>query len=186
MQVSRSIKVLGGVMLAAVVIGFTNPKAVHAVTAALVQVTNTASNPVVTQSTDHQPAQILDLQCASNNSPCYAISSTTDNFNGASSPFQVPAGKSFVVTAVDITALPTTPQCSNSRTFYVMSALNGTETNFSRWWITPNQNYHFAYPTGIVFASGSYLYIEDFDTGCYAPQLGYYDAVFMQGYLTNN
>ena len=51
MRISKSVMAVGGVVLAAAAIGFTNPKAVRAaVVAAMVQVTNTAANPVITQS----------------------------------------------------------------------------------------------------------------------------------------
>ena len=187
MRLSKMVLAIGGVACAASVFLFTTPKAVYAVTAALVQVTNTALNPAVIQSTDHQAAQILDLQCPTNNVPCTVINNNTDNYNGSSTQFQVPAGKSFVVTSVDITARPDSQSCSASRYFYLQTASgNGHQPAFSRWYITPNQNYHFTYPSGIVFGPGSYLYVEDIDNGvCQDYYTGLFDAVFLQGYLTS-
>jgi hypothetical protein len=178
---------VGGVVVAAGLITLTTPKAVHAVAAALVDVTNTAANPVVTQSTNHQAAQIITLECDGINGPyCFPINSTADNDHGGI--FGVPAGQSFVVTSIDIQAtsvagLATAPGCSSSRNFWLMSAYNGTETNYTRWYISPNQNYHFAYSTGFVFGPGSYVYVYD-DGSCYSQYPAYDDFVILQGYLT--
>ncbi|WP_158792444.1 hypothetical protein [Granulicella sp. L60] len=187
MRLYKLVLAIGSVAVAASVFVLTTPKAVYAVTAAMVQVTNTALNPAVIQSTDHQAAQILDLQCPTNNVPCTVINKDTDNYNGSSTYFQVPTGKSFVVTSVDITARPDSQACSTSRDFFLQVASgNGHQPAFSRWHITPNQNYHFTYPTGIVFGSGSYLYVEDDENVCQTYYTGEFDAVFLQGYLTSN
>lgn len=184
-RLSKSVLAVGGVVLAAGLIGVTNPKTVHALAAALVQVTNTASNPVVTESTDHQAGQLVNLQCDGvSGRNCFPISSTTGNTQGGS--FQVPAGKSFVVTAVDITTLSTDPQCGGSRNFWLDSTNDsGMTTNLTRWWIGPNGNYHFTYPTGFVIGSGSSVSVDD-DNACYSQSLAYDDFVMVQGYLTVN
>ena len=54
MRISKSVMAVGGVVVAAGLLTLTNPKTVHAVAAALVQVTNTASNPVVAQGIDRK------------------------------------------------------------------------------------------------------------------------------------
>ncbi|HEY5380936.1 MAG TPA: hypothetical protein VIJ65_01670 [Acidobacteriaceae bacterium] len=86
----------------------TNPKTVHALAAALVQVTNTASNPVVTQNMGQQAAQIIHLRCTqdtigrSGPGGCVLFSPSG---NTITVPYVVPANQSLVITSVDI--LPT-------------------------------------------------------------------------------
>jgi hypothetical protein len=90
---------VGGVVLTAALIGFTNPKAVHAVTAALVQVTNTASNPVVSSEVSLAPAQIVELACTTG-AECFQVQpgGGVTSISG----YVVPAGKTLVITDIDI------------------------------------------------------------------------------------
>jgi hypothetical protein len=183
-RISKSVFAVGGVVIAAGLITFTNPKAVHAVAAALVEVTNTATNPVVTQGIGQQAGEIVNLECPSNGQACFAITSTTGNLT-VGTPFQVPAGKSFVVTSVDITINPIDSGCTGLRNFFLLGDNNGAPFEFfaRRWLLEPNQNYHFAYPTGIVFASTSYIILQD-TNGCYSQYPAFDDLIYLQGYLT--
>jgi len=62
-RLSKSVLAVGAVVLAGSLITLMNPKAVHALAAALVQVTNTASNPAVTQSVGAQAGNMVHLTC---------------------------------------------------------------------------------------------------------------------------
>jgi hypothetical protein len=117
MQISRSTKAVCGVVLAAAVIGFTNPKAVHAVTAAFVQVTNTASNPVVTQGVGAQAGNMVHVSCT--------VSLNLDNYSCTQmladgsqvSNFGTPNGESLVITSVDVA--PVGGLCPGSYETYI-------------------------------------------------------------------
>lgn len=92
--VRKAISALGGIFLAALLIAALAPKATRAIAAALVQVVNTPSNPVVT--TDSLgTATLLQFSCQ--------VSSTAGaNGNSFSENcFTVPAGKRAVVENVD-------------------------------------------------------------------------------------
>ena len=99
-RLSKSVLAVGGVILAAGLITFTSPKAVHAVVAAaLVQVTNTASNPVVNSDATRSPAQIVEIACT--NVSCNAVEP------GGSTDFRsyvVPQGQTLVITDIEIQA----------------------------------------------------------------------------------
>jgi hypothetical protein len=102
LRLSKSVLAVGGVVLAGALITVMNPKTVHAVAAALVQVTNTASNPVVTQGVGAQAGNMVQLICplalSQTNFSCF------DSTGGVStnSPYTVPARKSLVITAIDV------------------------------------------------------------------------------------
>jgi hypothetical protein len=141
---------VGGVVLAAGLIGFTNPKTVHAVAAALVQVTNTASNPVVTQSTGQQAAQIVHIVCnLAHSQDCVLVLPTA--VTPPSDPYMVPANESLVVTAVDI--MPTQAFVAGCNFNHVVYLAPGA--GYAQEWVVNNASLHFAYPSGIVFATGS-------------------------------
>jgi hypothetical protein len=111
MRISKSVMAVGGVVLAAALIWFTNPKTVHAVAAALVQVTNTASNPVVTQSVGAQADNLVRLACPleiSSNQVCEILLPNGDVGGG---PYSVPPGQTLIVTGVDVTPLRLANQC---------------------------------------------------------------------------
>jgi hypothetical protein len=186
MQISRTVKAVGGVVLAAVVIGFTNPKAVHAVTAALVQVTNTASNPVVTQSVGPQAGNMVHLQCRvllekQVISPCFRV--LTD---GSTPPaYVVPSGEFLVITGVDLRSEVQWP-CPN----YFNITLVGTTLIRSSTLLhltTTNSltTTHFTYSSGVVIPGENNLDLlgttvtNDDEESCVG-----YDDVDIYGYLT--
>ncbi|HEY4009496.1 MAG TPA: hypothetical protein VGM11_05050 [Acidobacteriaceae bacterium] len=176
MRISRSVMAVGGVAVAAAAIGFTNPKAVQAVTAALVQVTNTATNPVVTQGVSQQAGQIVNLWCGQTAAypplPCKEESPTTGNALGTA--YTVPSGQSLVVTSIDIT--PFSPCSATHR----VSLSNGPGYEYAYWNVlSSNASDHYTFPSGIVFAPGMQISSTTTDSSCQ-------DVVFVQGYLTNS
>jgi hypothetical protein len=97
MRISRSVVTVSGVVLAAGLITFTNPKAVHAVAAALVQVTNTASNPVPNSDVTSTPSQLVAISCL-------AVGCLRMEPGGAldQDAYAVPADQTLVITDVEI------------------------------------------------------------------------------------
>jgi hypothetical protein len=186
MQISRSVKAVGGVVLAAVVIGFTNPKAVHAVTAALVQVTNTASNPVVTQGTEKQAAQIVEISCgatptAENHGGDCTLES---DFGGSagSTFFIVPSGQMLVIDSVDITTGIVAQTPCGSPAFVQLMVVNpsaGFSETVRDSWLMPGGvgTAHYVYPSGIVMTGGTEVFGLQSTTVCSV-------GVQLHGYLT--
>src|SRR5580698_8665857 len=101
-RLSKSVLAVGGVVLAGGLIAVMNPRAVAAVTAALVQVTNTASNPVVTQSVGAQAGNMVHLSCF------FVLNQVTTSCSQVSADgkttagYTVPEGELLVISAVDL------------------------------------------------------------------------------------
>ncbi len=187
-RLSRSVMAVSGVVVAAGVIGFTNPKTVHVVAAALVQVTNTASNPVVTQSIGQQAAQFVYLDCVPSSSgtggTCYAV---TNGFRG-STPYVVPANESLVITAADVYTFIADNEAVNGEPACNAGREDGVFTSDGAmlvWEIVNNTSpTHFTYPSGVVFGpsspvtSSSKHYTAGLDAECGG------DPILLYGYLT--
>jgi len=101
-RLSRSVLAVGGVVLAGTLVTVMNPKTVHAVAAALVQVTNTASNPVVTQTVGAQAENLVHLHCGAALSGTFATCIRYLPDQSFIPNFTIPAGESLVVTGVDL------------------------------------------------------------------------------------
>jgi hypothetical protein len=186
MRISRTVMAVCGVVLAAALIGFTNPKAVHAVTAALVDVTNTASNPVVGQSIAEQAAQLVNVDCGLDYYPrCVPISPSQGSFIPPYFSYIPPANQSFVITAVDITA---NQSCSTPTAAYLYvnyppgyNYPPNFVSGLHRWFLQAKSGtVHFSYPSGIVVPAQTYL-TTAYDTS--ACPVAYFN---LYGYLTNN
>jgi len=176
MRMSKSVLAVGGVVLAAALITVMNPRTVHAVAAALVQVTNTASNPVVTQNTNQQATQLLQMGCNITTTP-------DERGNGSAICGTVPSNQSFVVTAVDIALKDDYDFCVTGNTYDESLQIGGTNSIVYTWTLSFNgQTYspttHFIYPSGIAFPPDSVVEAAE-SGGC--------PAIFrLTGYLTNN
>jgi hypothetical protein len=148
------------------------PRAAHAVVAALVQVTNTAANPAITQSVSEQAQQLLQVECTVTS--CNFIAPTGLPI-GSSSIVTISPGQNFVITSVDI-AVSACPNVTNSR-LLINSAVG--ETFRASWTTAANTGtVHFAYPSGILIAGGTEFLSIFVQEGC--PPL-----VDIFGYLTN-
>ena len=172
MRISKSAMAVGGVVLAVAMIGFTNPKTVHAVAAALVQVTNTASNPVVNSDVTTTSSQLIAIDCTQQfQLGCRRIApggllDTTE--------YVVPSGQILVITDVVI-------QTSGSGGFIqvdIQSArlVTGVFTSPIFETVTNDiSTHHIAFIHGAAFAGGSRLLIDG---------AGVIPPVTLQGYLT--
>ncbi len=191
-RVPRSVVAVGSAVVAAAMIGFTNPKTVHALAAALVQVTNTASNPVVTQGTGQQAGQIIHLHCSEDTTGPYGGGGcgTVVAPGGTSQVYVVPANQSLVVTSVDLypTQIYMSATCSvvHSDGLYVSAA--GTSAYYAQSWLVDNLSVHYSYPSGIVIGPGSSItgssaYFGNPPASCYS-QTDYEDQFDLYGYLT--
>lgn len=191
---SKSVLAVGGVVLAGGLIAFTNPKTVHALAAALVQVTNTASNPVVTQNMGQQAGQIIHLQCNQNTSGPYGPGGCGLPVapGDTSTVYVVPAGKSLVITSVDIypTQIYMSTACSVNHDDGLLVAASGTSAFYAQRWLVDNLSVHYSYPSGIVIASGSSItgstgYFGVSPSSCYSST-DLDDQFDLYGYLTAN
>jgi hypothetical protein len=153
MRISRSVIAVGGVVLAAVVIGFTNPKTVHAVAAALVQVTNTASNPVVNAEVTLSSSQLVQLDCNTFQS-CSVIEPGGVETADA---YVIPAGQTLVITDVEIH--PPLGTGTGVSAFGIFPA-KGTQFQINDFVTNDGVTHHFTLGRGVVFPSGTSLFAQ--------------------------
>jgi hypothetical protein len=99
----------GSFVLAGLILTMFVPTAAHAIAATMVEITNTAANPVFSQvlnttafqSPATQASQIILLFCQVN-TPCTRIDGTASEVGGYAGQFSVPEGQALVVTSVDV------------------------------------------------------------------------------------
>jgi hypothetical protein len=188
LHLSKSVLAVGAVVLAGGLITLTNPRTVHALAAALVQVTNTASNPVVTQSTGSQAAQIVHLVCNLSYSTqnCILAPPQSNPSNGGP-PYAVPANESLVITTVDIQpAEGSVPGCNfNHRVYLSLGA-----DSYAQEWVINGASQHYTYPSGIVVPSGFEVQATSVEYFPVSAENGPCnpgpDQVDLRGYLTAN
>jgi hypothetical protein len=150
------------------------PKAAHAVAAALVQITNTTANPAVTQDVSKRAGEIVELNCDQQfyqTQYCYPLV--------GDSPYVVPAGKSLVITTVDV-YVPAQDRIFLQTTVYPPVYPPGPgspETNVGFYAYISGQ-LHYNYQSGIVVSSGSAVQLFGAIT---TTNIGH-----LYGYLTSN
>jgi len=153
------------------------PRAAHAVAAALVQVANTASSPVISQSIGNQAAQIVEIECAYRPggfpTQCVAVTASgITPYDVSVPPYVVPAGLTLVITAVDLLsgdASASIPACNSPALVPLATLPPGSSTAVTRKsWIVPAGLVadHYVYPSGILFPSGTFILGYGSDSGC--------------------
>lgn len=178
MRMTKGALSVGGAAIVAVVLILSVPPAARAVAAALVEVTNTASNPVVTQSIGQQGGQLIQISCQSIFQNCNGV--------GQGGSYTVPPGNFLVITAVDILSgqsLSCTAgrQVSVTGELFIGQRVVSTGGYFAYLLTTGVTTYgslHATYPSGVVFGPGQTLVLSD-SVQCL-------DTVNMYGYLTAN
>jgi hypothetical protein len=164
-----------------VLIGLSAPKEAHAVVAALVQVTNTAANPAITQDIGQQAAQMVTLYCIGNSpgGSCGLVPSSGLNSNPA--PYSVPPNQTLVLTSADLTAEGGAAGAALCPTLSSVDlATNNGVTPLTFWLLAPNTGTaNFVYPTGITVAPSSTVSINANGSACQS-------FAFLHGYLTTD
>jgi hypothetical protein len=161
---------IGSVALTVGILTLVVPKAVHAAVATLVQVVNTAANPVPTSDVHASAAQNIELFCSGTLgvSPC-DLNPTT---GAALTAWTVPGGMSYVITDIEITTAG-----GGGTTFFSLQWLVvGLKTET---WYVPNNGLttEFQFPNGIVILPGAILF---------SVPGGNINFVAVRGYLTPN
>lgn len=166
-MVRKAVSALGGIFLAALLIAALAPKAAHGLVAALVQVTNTAAAPAITQDVSRLASQSVQLICVGP-SDCSQV------LPDGSSPapfYTVPAGCNLVITTVQI-------NMANSGVAELHQLSNSGFWFREDWTLPAGGSFQFEYPSGIVFSSGSNL-------GFVAFTPPFVEA-YLTGYLVSN
>jgi hypothetical protein len=139
------------------------PRAAHAVVATLVQVSNTAAAPAITQSIAEQAQQLLQVECYYDlevrQTSCNFVA-PTGRLIGPSSAVTISPGQNFVITSVDIQQpvegqAQTTCGSDSAVGLTINSSVAGQTTRAS-WMVAGHSgSQHFAYPSGILIAGGT-------------------------------
>jgi hypothetical protein len=158
--------ILGAGLLAAVGTMF-NPRTTHALVAALVQVSNTAAAPAITLDVSRLASQNVQLLCVGTQN-CAQI------LPDGSSPvptYIVPAGSSLVITTVRINT-------AGSGSAQLNQVSGSGESTRESWTFAAGGSFEVQYPSGIVFSSGSDIFINSV-----TPP---FIEAFLSGYLVSN
>jgi hypothetical protein len=169
-RVPKFVLSLGAVALAALAFTLMAPQRAHAVASALVQLTNTLTNPGVTEDVSKQAGQMIDLVCggfgpSSGTAQCYPAT------NLGSSNYTTPPNESLVVTSVDITG-------DNAATWGVLIRTSAP-TVLGTWIGAGGNTIHFSYPQGLVVPPNSSVFALSSGSGS-----GQYPTIQLMGYLT--
>lgn len=172
--------IVGAVALAGAFAALFAPKAVHAVTATLVQVVNTPSAPAVTLDVSKAASQIREVFCSATfpgqiASNCGYLTETNPPHG---LPFVVPAGQKFVITAIDVT--PVNPK-QGIITVGLLYKNSGGLTDIGEYKVTNTNTSQILFPTsGIVFVSGTTVDFQVSNDSAGGA------LVIFHGYLTSN
>lgn len=162
---------IGGVSLVAAFGLIVAPQAAHAVAAALVQVTNTAAAPAVTQDVSKLAAQSSQLWCPFSFVGCF-------NFPGVSTAYTVPSGHTYMVTSVDFVYEGAGAPAANFYSLYCGSTLTLNDM-VGEWQLPggagPTQ---YTYPSGFAVPAGCAVNVQSSTSSNY--------DVIVRGYLTGN
>ncbi|MGB8540931.1 MAG: hypothetical protein WCD49_04760 [Candidatus Acidiferrales bacterium] len=165
---------VGAMVLAAMLLSVMAPKAVHAVTATMVEVVNTTSNPVPSQDIYRLPAKNVQLVCNASVNNC-AIAEQNGTFD-ASTPWKVPSGMDFIITDVEITTIGTGSATTSS--FAVGWTPPGGKLIGFAWQVLNNgATTEYQFTNGIVILAGSTPTPE------FGPSVNF---AAVRGYLTPN
>jgi hypothetical protein len=91
---------VGAVVLAAILLSVMAPKAVHAVTATMVEVVNTTTEPVPTADVNKSVAHNVNVFCNSSTGLCLLV--PPSGIVDKSKSWTVPSGMNFVVTDIEL------------------------------------------------------------------------------------
>ena len=157
------------------------PGVIHAVAAALVQVTNTVAAPAIVQSPPQLASQLVSMGVGFNGygstfSKNYLYQVFPDGSIGGY--YKVPAGQSLVVTSIFVSP---EPSYSTSNIEVMLVRDNATSGSYGYWMVSPATLVEI-HPTGIVIGPG------------YTPMIsvkardnkGFNVGISVQGYLTAN
>jgi hypothetical protein len=147
---------VGAVALTAMLVSLAAPRAVHAVVAALVQVTNTPANPVPVVDLSKSAAQNIELVCIDTSPyPCFLVPPTGTIDLTTLTAWTVPAGTNFVITDVEINT--EVEMDGVTATFFgvLWTPPDSSPQRGDSWTVTNGPTAEFTFPSGIVVASGS-------------------------------
>ncbi len=177
-QLPKSVLSLAAGAVALGMLTLTAPKAAHALAATLVQITNTTADPAITQSTNMQASQLVELQLPGGatlepGSGPTAMRQVSMPAGQSASDYHVPQGQNLVITGVDVNVY----DAGGNVQIYIPS--NAGSYSVSNAYL-PNIGFQqIKYSSGLVAPSGSLVSSAFYSTAGAAD-------VIIHGYLTAN
>jgi hypothetical protein len=132
--IRKAVTALGGIFLAALLIAALAPKATRGVAAALVQVTNTAANPVLNQDVDDRDRAPIEFLS------CQAFSTVGVEGFQCTPSFTVPADQRFVIDQIDGNCQTPAGSAVSNPVLFLTTGGSGHVANFSLGPEVPNIN----------------------------------------------
>jgi hypothetical protein len=167
---------LGCAVVFSAVLVLAIPREVHAVAAALVQVTNTSANPAVTQDISRQASQIVHLTTLGKANVANATMTQLHEYipGGTFGPgYVVPVGQNLVITSIEASVITAGDNYLN--------LYDNTTIGQREYWYLPNVGLtQLQFPSGFVYPAGSSVYVYIGGQG--STQM----VVDVHGYLTAN
>lgn len=167
---------VGCALVFAAVLVLAIPREVHAVAAALVQVTNTSANPAVTEDISREASQIVHLTTLGKAYVANASMTQLHQYipGGTIGPgYVVPAGQNLVITSIEASVFTAGENYLN--------LYDSTTSGQREYWYMPNVGLtQLQFPSGFVYPAGSSVYVYIGGQG--TTQM----AVDVHGYLTAN
>jgi hypothetical protein len=167
---SKSVISTGGVAAAALLLALASPRAVHAIGAELVRISNTADAPGIVEDVSHLASHTVSLTGEETNEGSVPLAEVGPDGTATTGDFVVPAGQKFVITVIELTNISTTSALAE-----LTSSNNGGF--YGAWQVPVAGTTEFQYPSGVVVASGTNLALSAVTGGVY---------VAIHGYLTSN
>jgi|ERR1017187_984609 hypothetical protein len=161
----------------AVTLTLAAPRAVHAVTAALVNVTNTAASPAITAGVNRLASQNVFLTGSPGTLATGQVETLRQEAPDGSvsgSSFVVPAGQSLVVTNIEVM-----PMSSGTWSLEIHNFSSGNY-RYTLPNLASGQLTQFQFATGIVFPAGESVAFGNTTLGFFTG------SIFVHGYLTSN
>jgi hypothetical protein len=147
------------------------PTSLRAVAATLVQVTNTAAAPAITQDVSKLSSQSTQFWCPFSFVGCF-------NFPGVNTVYTVPAGKTLVITSVDFAWQGTGAPTGNFYSLFCGTSLT-LDNTVGEWSLTGGAGpLQYTYPSGLTVPGGCTINVSSY-------QQSNYDTI-VRGYLTSN
>jgi hypothetical protein len=159
-----------------VVLTFAPPREVHALAAALVEVTNTTANPAVNEDISRQASQIVHLTTLGKANVQPATMTQLHQYIPGGTfgpPYVVPAGQNLVITSIEASVFTAGDNFLN--------LYDNTTIGQREYWSLPNVGLtQLQFSSGFVYPAGSPVYV--YIGGQTTTQM----AVDIHGYLTAN
>jgi len=172
---------IAGALLVFSTVALLTPRTMHALAAALVQVTNTLANPAITQDSSRAASQIVLLHTPFGSQVPggqeVAMVQVIPTQGDAPTAYVVPSGQNLVLTGVDFDVNTASPN-----TFVdLRHSLSNNGLFADEIFSLPNAGHQeFRFPSGIVIPAGSSVHIDNGNAGASTLQ------AVVQGYLTAN